>query len=376
MSYKPTDTLKDSEVFREFQQVASELQELRRMLVTFREPFKPRDGQFIIPDGVTWNPLGDGLKRPIWFDKDAGVWKAFAVEGAGGASSLDELDDVTVPSPADGDVLTYDVGMGQWISSAPSAGASALDDLTDVNAPTPLDQDVLTYDTGSGEWIAQAPSTPSSTANVTPDTHPTSANAMDDEFEAGSLDSKWAWRNQGGASISFSDGAAIILAPNSASIQQRIIEQAAPAGAWKIRCKVNQWIATGNYTRTGLCVIRSASSKMLAVDTAYSTGFKHEANSWNVAGSYIGGISSGGTGSINFLGDAWMPMYLEIEYDGSSVYTFRVSKTGHEGTFFVIGTEAQATNLGGAADKVGIYVNVEGSAGDSRGAFDWFRRIS
>lgn len=247
----------------------------------------------------------------------------------------------------------------------------ALDDITDVAAPSPSDGDVLTYDATYGLWLSEAP-TSATPANVTPDTHPSSPNAMDDEFEATSLDAKWAWRNQGAATISFTKGAAVIYAPNSASIQQRIIEQAAPAGAFKIRCKVQQWLAAANYTRAGLFVLRTASSKMLAVDLAYSTGFKYEANSWNVAGAYIGSIGS----AVDSLGDAYGFCYLEIEYDGSSVYSFRVSRSGYDGTFLDIGTQAQATNLGGAADKVGIYVNVENSAGESRGAFDWFRRVS
>lgn len=37
-----------------------------------------------------------------------------------------------------------------------AGGASALDDLTDVNAPTPADGDVLTWDSGAGEWVPAA----------------------------------------------------------------------------------------------------------------------------------------------------------------------------------------------------------------------------
>ncbi len=76
---------------------------------------------------------------------------------AAAAMALDDLTDVDAAAPSDGDVLTFDVGSGNWIPVAPSAGSLALDDLTDVNAPTPADGDVLTWDDTAGEWIAAAP---------------------------------------------------------------------------------------------------------------------------------------------------------------------------------------------------------------------------
>lgn len=177
MSYKPTDTLKDHEVFREFQQVASELQELRKMLIAFRAPYKPREGQFLIADGTTWDPLGDGEKRPIWFDGTD--WQPFGSTGGGGAVDsvngqtgvvvleLADLADVNAPTPVDLDVLTYDAGSGKWIPYAvPSGGLLALDDLTDVDAPTPSDGDVLTYDAGDGLWLPQAPAADESGAMI------------------------------------------------------------------------------------------------------------------------------------------------------------------------------------------------------------------
>lgn len=218
--------------------------------------------------------------------------------------------------------------------------------------------------------------------NETPDSHPASPDDADDEFEYGTnIDTTgarragatpWAWRNQGGATDTIDKGALIILAPDSAGIAMRMIEQDAPAGAYRYRCKLTHWLPAINYTRAGLFVLRTASSKLLAVDTAYSTGFQHQANSWNINGPYIGAIGS----TTPFIGDAYDKVYLEIEYDGSSIYTFRFSKTGHEGTWTTIGTEAQATNLGGAADKIGLYVNIENSAGAGSGIFDWFRRMA
>jgi hypothetical protein len=219
-------------------------------------------------------------------------------------------------------------------------------------------------------------------ANVTPDTHPAIVNAADDEFETGTnIDTggtrftgatAWAWRNQGGATDAVNRGSLVITAPSSSGIAWRIVEQAVPAGAWRFRAKVSANLPQTNFCRASLLVYRTTSSKLLSVDSAYSSGQKIEANAWNINGPYIGAIG----GSANFPGNQNYPIYLEIEYDGSSIYTFRHSIQGIDGTFTTIGTEAAATNLGGAADKIALGVNTESSAGQALGIFDWFRRMA
>lgn len=80
-------------------------------------------------------------------------------------TDLDDLTDVNAPSPANGDVLTWDSTPGEWIASAPTGGSiTELDDVPDVNAPTPSDGDVLTWDSTPGEWVAAAPTGGSYTA--------------------------------------------------------------------------------------------------------------------------------------------------------------------------------------------------------------------
>lgn len=59
----------------------------------------------------------------------------------------------------EGQVLTYhDEEKPTWEDAA--GGASALDDLTDVDAPTPADGDVLSWDDGAGEWVNTPAGTP------------------------------------------------------------------------------------------------------------------------------------------------------------------------------------------------------------------------
>jgi hypothetical protein len=56
----------------------------------------------------------------------------------------------------DGDVLSSTAaGVRSWITPA---GAAALDDLTDVTITTPATGDLLTYDNSTSTWINQAPS--------------------------------------------------------------------------------------------------------------------------------------------------------------------------------------------------------------------------
>lgn len=54
--------------------------------------------------------------------------------GTGGAKSLDDLTDVTITSPADGAVLTYDNGSGQWIDAVPGAATGPYFDVTAYGA--------------------------------------------------------------------------------------------------------------------------------------------------------------------------------------------------------------------------------------------------
>lgn len=60
-----------------------------------------------------------------------GTLSEFGSGGSPGGSPgvgivLDDLDDVTVPSPSDGDVLTWDSGAGEWVAAAPSGSGGGL----------------------------------------------------------------------------------------------------------------------------------------------------------------------------------------------------------------------------------------------------------
>lgn len=80
MAYIPSEKFADPSVEREFRKVAITLNNIivGKAQVLHVAPVRVSDGAIVICDGVDWNPLGDGIKRPIWYDVSAGVWKKFA----------------------------------------------------------------------------------------------------------------------------------------------------------------------------------------------------------------------------------------------------------------------------------------------------------
>lgn len=74
---------------------------------------------------------------------------------------LDDLGDVTITSPTNGQVLKYDSNSGEWINgSGGGGGASSLDDLTDVSVSAPTNGQALLYDSNDSEWKNSAIPTP------------------------------------------------------------------------------------------------------------------------------------------------------------------------------------------------------------------------
>jgi hypothetical protein len=94
--------------------------------------------------------------RAGWRAWDAGaallrVWSGAAwtaLGGGGGAGVLDDLGDVTLTAPQDGEVLTFSAG--QWVNDVPSGGGSG-----DVTGPAGgvADGDVVVFDGTTGKAI-------------------------------------------------------------------------------------------------------------------------------------------------------------------------------------------------------------------------------
>jgi hypothetical protein len=76
------------------------------------------------------------------------------------AQAIGSLTDVNVSAVADGSVLAYDQGSGNWVAGDPAVGA--LDDLSDVTLGTPSTGNLLHYN--GANW--EASSSPMSTLNL------------------------------------------------------------------------------------------------------------------------------------------------------------------------------------------------------------------
>ena len=66
-------------------------------------------------------------------------------DSGGGPLVLDDLTDVTTPSPSVGDILQFDGS--EWVNEQPSVVANliSINDLSDVDSPTPSADDLLIF---------------------------------------------------------------------------------------------------------------------------------------------------------------------------------------------------------------------------------------
>jgi hypothetical protein len=100
------------------------------------------------------------------------------LDGGGGASTLNDLTDVTISSPGADQVLKYDTLTSQWINAAPSTPSIALDGLSDVTTTTPSNGQALIYNGSTFQWENQTISS-GGISNVVEDTTPQLGGALD-----------------------------------------------------------------------------------------------------------------------------------------------------------------------------------------------------
>lgn len=63
---------------------------------------------------------------------------------------LNNIDDVYVPNPSDGQVLTFDGATGNWVSK-PAGDSIKLEDLADTDSASPNEGDILYFD--GNKWV-------------------------------------------------------------------------------------------------------------------------------------------------------------------------------------------------------------------------------
>jgi len=69
------------------------------------------------------------------------------------SGALSGLSDVTITTPLNNQVLTYNGSLSRWENQSVPGGASSLDDLTDVSIVSPTSNQALAWDAVAMEWI-------------------------------------------------------------------------------------------------------------------------------------------------------------------------------------------------------------------------------
>lgn len=207
-----------------------------------------------------------------------------------------------------------------------------------------------------------------------PDTPPSSPDAMDDEFDATSLDAKWSWANQGSSSVSFPESSTLLLTrPALSGDNTSSIIQPISGAAWKIRAKIAIQPTTASdgadYMGGGLLIRNSTGSKNIVFGPFF-------ASSWRMYADKRTDTSYSGAG-VTLASATWYPhwslwQYLEVELLGGALY-LRQSLNGVQ--YRSVMTENVATYLG-AITHVGLFGFIGNSTIGITTAVDWFRKVA
>lgn len=140
-------------------------------------PSSPADGAtYIVNVGATGVWSGHDNKIALWFngwrfysplqkmkffnETTSTFWTysgtGWTEDPAGTPSTLDDLTNVGISDPQDGDVLTFNAGENRWEAQAPAA-IPTLQELADVNVTTLLDGQILAWSESASEWVNIAP---------------------------------------------------------------------------------------------------------------------------------------------------------------------------------------------------------------------------
>jgi hypothetical protein len=196
------------------------------------------------------------------------------------------------------------------------------------------------------------------------DKPPVTPHALDDEFPGTSLNVKWAWRNQGGATAAVRNGRLVLTAPANSGNQLRIIEQTAPGGNYRLRSKTRMGSVFQNNVMHGLAVQRSGKVITFSLDVL-ATAVQLSVNKWTAVGTFSSTPNSCPAEMVQG-GD----LYLEVEYDGTNLY-FRYSPDAENwGQLF---SESAATFLGGAPETIGLMANANSVNAAAVHVCEWFR---
>lgn len=285
-----------------------------------------------------------------------------------------------------GATVTHETGGVALIQIDSSSGGSPLtvtDGVHTVTDVTEIDFSFGGVVTDLGGGVAQVYIDPvsggsSGGGNETPDSHPLVPDAMDDEFEGTTLDAKWTWVNQNGATEAVAQGAVHMVSDLTSSSpivrgMELISQPLASASSWKFRAKIGAWL-TNNFNDFGLVLGESSSGKYLRAGLLYNAGALYNFEQYTAIG----------TVGTNYFQAAYdgpvtltkvRPVYFELELASGTIH-WRISDTGYEGSFIEIASVAMTTPFTVRPDSIGLFVEAISSVSPAILWCDWFRRLA
>lgn len=297
------------------------------------------------------------------FTFPASAWTNFRVRASAFASGTATIF-INTSTAAGGGTVTSVTGTSPIVSSGGSTPAISCPTCsTTGGAPTTASY-LLTQSNGS---------LPNGIVWLYPDNSPASPNALDDEFNAGSLSGSWTWANQGSCTTAESSGFLGITCPsNGGSHNIRYIWKTPPATPWAFVIKLTHNGSTSlGFLFTGLIAIESATNK--SVTTAFdnnnggSPAFGVGGCAWTnlTTRNDCGGATESNGPSLNNFNT----VYLKVSDDGTTI-TSAWSIDG--ANYQTISTHTVATFFTSAPDRIGVFMNPFSQA--SVTGVDYFRR--
>jgi hypothetical protein len=150
-----------------------------------------------------------------------------------------------------------------------------LDDLGDVDVSSPDDGDVLTFDSVLQEWIAE----------TLPGGGGGSTNLFYPEFTTPPALSNWTWVNQGTAEAKDTDQGIALYAPNVGGDQLRILVRDIPTAPYTLTAFMNISHFNYNFNQAGLILYESGSGKAITMLLSQA-GLTIALNKWTSVSAY------------------------------------------------------------------------------------------
>jgi hypothetical protein len=173
-----------------------------------------------------------------------------------------------------------------------------------------------------------------------------------DEFDGTSLDGAWSWVRQGDATASVARGSLLLTNPyTSGGIDMPLLVRNIPSGsAWRVETEINYINEADGYQGGGLIVYESSSDKIVAFNGYHSL---NSAIIYSCIINYWTGTSNNGDLFVGSMYGFQNPLYLAIELSGGNLF-YEFSRTGLNGTWHRVLTEAVGTRFTTAPDKIGF----------------------